>query len=258
MNDKMVRLWATRTRDDEWWSSFVTAPLGILANYAVVDIVWLTPNLMTLASFVTAIFAAALIVVGGTANFLIAALLIHVSHIFDCMDGQMARYRGTMSAAGSFFDRVTDQIQVTLWFGAVGYAAYDQSSEVLPVVLALIGVAFYSLRGYAKYVAIHVEMSRDPSYLERMAASTSTTSGRESKGVGFDPRALARWFLHEQRKIVRFDEGVFVFMLALALVLNLLTPMLWLFAVSQLCYGLFRTWQHGRNIQLDRQVPVTK
>jgi len=258
MNDRMSRLWATKTRDDEWWSSFVTAPLAILVNYAVADIRWLTPNLITLASFVTAVVSAAFIVVGGVTNFVIAAVLIQLSHVFDCMDGQMARYRKTTSASGSYFDRVTDQIQVTLWFGAVGFAAYDQSGNILPVFLAFIGVAFYSLRGYVKYVAIHVEMSRDTRYLERMAEDDSTSEGVEAASQGFDLWASIRWFIREQRKIVRFDEGVLVFMLSLALVLDRLTPMLWVFAGSQLWYGLFRSWQQGRNIRLNRQIRVEK
>ena len=258
MNDKMARLWATKTRDDEWWSSFVTAPLAVLGNYAVVEVTWLTPNLLTLASFLTAIAAAALIIVGGTTPFVIAAIAIHLSHILDCMDGQMARYRGMTSAAGSFFDRVTDQIQVTLWFGAVGYAAYEASLDVLPVLLAMVGIAFYSLRGYTKYVAIHVEMSRDAQYLQRMTSTESPVDDHQTHDRQLDFRATLRWFLREQRKIARFDEGVFVFMLALALVLDRLTPMLWIFAASQLYYGLFRTWQQGRNIQLDRQIPVAK
>lgn len=258
MNDRMSRLWAAKTRDDEWWSSFVTAPLAILVNYAVVDIGWLTPNLVTLASFVTALVSVVFIVVGGITNFVIAAVLIQVSHVFDCMDGQMARYRKTNSASGSYFDRATDQIQVTLWFGAVAYAAYDQSRDVLPVFLAFIGVAFYSLRGYVKYIAIHVEMSRDSRYLERMAENASAGEGVEAASQGFDLWASVRWFINEQRKIVRFDEGVFIFMLSLALVLNRLTPMLWVFAVSQLSYGLFRSWQQGRNIQLNRQMRVNK
>jgi len=152
MNDRMSRLWATKTRDDEWWSSFVTAPLAILINYAVVDVRWLTPNVITLLSLLVALVSAVFIVTGGPAGFVIAAILIQSSHVFDCMDGQMARYRKTSSASGSYYDRATDQIQVVLWFGAVGYAAYDQSGDVLPVFLALIGIAFYSLRGYTKYV----------------------------------------------------------------------------------------------------------
>jgi hypothetical protein len=34
--------------------------------------------------------------------------------------------------------------------------------------------------------------------------------------------------------------------------------MLWVFATSQLCYGLFRTWQQGRNIELNAGFPVEK
>ena len=44
MNDKLTRLWATKTKNDEWWSSFVTAPLAIALNYLVVDFKWLTPE----------------------------------------------------------------------------------------------------------------------------------------------------------------------------------------------------------------------
>ncbi|MFT7647872.1 MAG: phosphatidylglycerophosphate synthase [Candidatus Poriferisodalaceae bacterium] len=247
MNDKMTRLVATKTPDDEWWSSFVTAPMAILFNYLVVDLVWLTPNLLTLASFVTAVIAAALVLLGGTLNFVLAAVLIHLSHVFDCMDGQMARYRRTTSASGSFFDRATDQIQVALWFGAVAYAAYDQSAEVLPILLAYVGVSFYSLRGYTKYIEIHIEVSRDRHYLDR---DDDPTSVQTSSGI--------RWLAREQIKILHFDEGVFIFMLSLALILNQLTPMLWIFALSQTYLGVSRTLQRGRNIELARNDQVQK
>ena len=248
MNEKFLRLWDTKNKDDEWWSSFVTAPLAIMINYAVVDIRWLTPNLITLVSFMTALISALFIIIGGPTNFLIAAFLIHLSHVFDCMDGQMARYRQTSTSWGSYFDRVTDQIQITIWFGTVGYAAYIQSHEVLPVFLAFVGVAFYSLRGYVKYVAIHAQMSQNCEYLEKVARLVHANQSAEVAGPGFDFLSNVRWFIAEQRKILFFDEGVFVFMLSLALVLNLLTPMLWVFMASQLFYGLFRSWEHGYKI----------
>lgn len=258
MNDKMTRLWATKTRDDEWWSSFVTAPTAILFNYLVVDIRRITPNLVTLASFVTAVIAAALIGIGGTVSFLLAAALIHLSHVFDCMDGQMARYRQATSASGSFFDRATDQLQVSLWFGAAGYAAYDQSGRVLPIFLAFIGVAFYSLRGYAKYVEIHIEMSRNSRYLEQNSEPPSTDTQPATAVRGFDLSGALKWFALEQRKILHFNEGVFIFMLSLALVLDQLTPMLWVFAGSQTALGISRTWQRGRNIELGQNERIAK
>ena len=62
MNGKFQRLWKTKNKNDEWWSSFVTSPLAILINYMVVDFKWLTPNLITLFSLITALVASGLIV----------------------------------------------------------------------------------------------------------------------------------------------------------------------------------------------------
>ena len=44
MTDKMKRLWATKTNQDERWSSFVTAPFAIVASYWAVDIAAIMPN----------------------------------------------------------------------------------------------------------------------------------------------------------------------------------------------------------------------
>ena len=258
MNEKLARLWATKTKDDEWWSSFVTSPLAIAVNYVVVDIKWLTPNLITLFSFIIAIIAALLIIAGGTVSFVIAAVLIHWSHVLDCMDGQMARYRNTTSLPGSYYDKLTDQIQVTIWFGSVGYAAYTQSQNALPAFLAFIGVAFYSLRGYTKYVALYTEMSADSGYLEQLSKEASRVQKEATAGLGFGALENLRWFVCEQRKIFSFDEGVFIFMLSFALVLDKLTPMLWVFAISQLYWGLARGLQRGCRIGRKQYTTIKK
>ena len=258
MNEKLTRLWATKNKDDEWWSSFVTSPLAIAVNYVVVDIKWLTPNLITLFSFITAIISVLFIITGGTVNYIIAAILIHWSHVLDCMDGQMARYRKSSSLSGSYFDKLTDQIQVTIWFGSVGYAAYAQSQNVLPIFLAFTGVAFYSLRGYVKYVALYTEMSKDNGHLEKISKEASSVKQENTAGLGFGVLANLRWFVREQRKIFSFDEGVFIFMLSLALVLDKLTPMLWVFAISQLFYGLLRGCQRGWKIEHNQHTTIEK
>ena len=252
MNEKLKRLWATKNKNDEWWSSFVTAPLAIAFNYFVVDIKWLTPNLITLFSFITSLVSVVFIVIGGFTNFIIAAILIHLSHILDCMDGQMARYRRVSSKSGCYFDKLTDQIQVTLWFGAIGYAAYVQTHNVLPVFLVFIGVAFYSLRGYSKYITFHTEMCDDKEYLEKL--SKKVPEIEEKAGLGYSFLANLRWFISEQRKIFSFDEGVFIFMLSFALVFNVIIPMLWIFAISQVFYGLYRGWQRGLKLHRNQQI----
>jgi phosphatidylglycerophosphate synthase len=255
MNNRLVDLWNTKTKNDEWWSSFVTAPLAIAANYFVVDQPWLTPNRITALSFLVAIISVIFIILGGSINFVAAAGLIHFSHVLDCMDGQMARFRQVSSPIGSYYDRLTDQIQVTLWFGAVGYAAYVQSDSVAPVFLALIGIAFYGLRGYVKYVAIEIETARDPGYPAMIARLSIVTP---IAGLGFNARANIIWFLKEQRKILDCDEGVFIFILSAALILDQLEPMLWLFAVSQVFWGLYWAVKQGKNIQQNIQKPIHK
>lgn len=255
MTGKLERLWATKTKDDEWWSSFVTSPLAIGVNYVAVDHDAITPNRITLASFLVALLSVICIGVGGTANFIAAALLIHLSHVLDCMDGQMARYREISSAAGSYYDRVTDQVQVTLWFGAVGYAAYVQSLSVEPLFLAFVGVAFYGLRGYVKYVAIEIEMGRDPAYQKKM---TEAPCKPVTAGLGFGLRANIHWLLREQPKIFAFDEGTFIFMLSAALLFDALTPMLWVFAVSQFILGSYYAVQNGRGISDAVKSPIRK
>jgi len=258
MSGKFSRLWDTKNKDDEWWSSFVTAPLGLLINYVIIDFKWITPNIITGVSFVTALLSALFVIEGGSFNFFIAAILIQLSHVFDCMDGQMARYRKTTTASGSYFDRVSDQLQVTIWFTSVAYADFLQSGNILPIILAFIGVALYSLRGYVKYVAIHVKMTQNSQYLKDMEHLVQTNKKPIVAGYGFGFLANLKWFIVEQRKILLFNEGVFIFMLSLSLVLNKLTPMLWVFFVSQLFWGLYRSWEHGRKIDLNQHSTIEK
>jgi len=247
MNIKLRRLWATKTKEDEWWSSFVTSPLAIAVNYFVVDYKWLTPNLITLFSFLVAIIATGFIVAGGSTNFVIAAMLIHFSHVLDCMDGQMARYRGISSRSGGYFDKLTDQIQVIIWFGAVGYAAYLQTQNVLPVFLAFLGVSFYFLRGYVKYVTIYTEVSDNKEYITEKLKEIKDQE-RNTKihaGIDYSFAINLRWFFSEQWKFLLFNEGVFIFILSVSLIFNVLTSMLWIFAISQTFHALFRALQRG-------------
>ena len=255
MTGKLTQLWATKTRDDEWWSSFVTSPLAIAANYVALAVPWITPNRITASSFLVAVVATIGIVIGEARSFIAAAILIHLSHILDCMDGQMARYRKMSSSVGSYYDRLTDQVQVAMWFGAVGYAAFVQTASVIPVFLAMIGISFYGLRGYAKYIALEIETARNPDYPKDMAQLKQVEA---KAGLGFGLRTNGAWFLREQRKVLAFDEGVFIFMLSAALIFDQLVPMLWTFAASQMFWGTYKSWLRGKNINQNRKLYFQK
>ena len=69
----------------------------------------------------------------------------------------------------------------------------------------------------------------------------------DAAGPGFSAVKNLKGFLFEQRKIIEFDEGVFIFMLSLAIVLDQLIPMLWVFAASQLSMAFYRVGNAGTN-----------
>ena len=260
MNDKFIKLWGTKNKNDEWWSSFVTSPLAILANWLVVDISWITPNLLTAISFIVALLASALILLGTQTAFIAAALLINASLVLDCMDGQMAKYRGLSSRFGSYFDKVTDQIKIFAWFGAMAYASFLQTNSIVPIFLAFTGVSFYSLRVYVKYVTIFIEVEHDADYLEKSSREATVLNEQRSEIGGIDQGFMQnlRWLISEQRKFFLFNEAVFVFIISAALGFNLLLPVLWLFALSQLYFGLVRSWQRGSQIYHNQHNELIK
>jgi phosphatidylglycerophosphate synthase len=172
----------------------------------------------------------------------------------------MAKYRGISSRFGSYFDKVTDQIKIFAWFGAAAYVSFLETESIVPVFLAFTGVTFYSLRVYVKYVTIFIEVEHDVGYLEQSSREAAAIS-RERSGAGGLGQGVMNnllWFVGEQRKFFLFNEAVFVFILSVALLFNIILPVLWLFAVSQLYYGFVRSWQRGSQIYNNQHSELLK
>jgi len=251
---KFQRLWKTKNKDDEWWSSFVTAPIGILLNMIVVDWPILNPNRLTALSFISALLGAAYILPFSYQNFVAAAILIQLSHVLDCMDGQMARYRGISSPAGSFYDKIADLIKIFIFFAAVSFTVFEESNNITVVFLGFTATFFYTLRSYIKYVTLSIRVENDPKYF----VNVSNTEVELSAGPSFSLRKNSLWFLREQRKFFRFEEGVFVFLISAALLLHALLPLLWILAISQLYYGIMKALQRGLQIQKSKYQEMSR
>ena len=246
---KFQRLWKTKNKDDEWWSSFVTAPIGILLNVIVVDWSILNPNRLTTLSFISALLGAAYILPFLYQNFVAAAILIQLSHVLDCMDGQMARDRGILSPVGSFYDKIADFIKIFLFFAAVSFTSFEETQDITVVFLGFTATFFYTLRSYIKYVTLSICAENDPEYFK----NGLNIDVELSAGPSFSLRKNLLWFLREQRKFFQFDEGVFVFLISTALLLHELLPLLWILAISQLYYGLMKSLQRGLQIHKSKK-----
>ncbi|PCJ49821.1 MAG: CDP-alcohol phosphatidyltransferase, partial [Candidatus Neomarinimicrobiota bacterium] len=94
----------------------------------------------------------------------------------------------------------------------------------------------------------NIRAENDPEYFN----NALNTKVELSAGLGFSFRKNLLWFLKEQRKFFQFDEGVFVFLISVALLLHELLPLLWILAISQLYYGLMKALQRGLQIQKSK------
>src|SRR3954449_12643606 len=65
-----------------------------------------TPNAVTWAMIAAGLLAAAALTLPGFAGAILAALLIQLQILFDCSDGELARWRDQKSPAGVYLDRI--------------------------------------------------------------------------------------------------------------------------------------------------------
>ena len=82
-----------------------------------------SPNALTLLSLALTFAAAVAMNAGSWAAALVAALLIEVGFVIDCLDGQLARATSRTSDFGAYLDSMTDLVKVFLVLAGAACAA---------------------------------------------------------------------------------------------------------------------------------------
>lgn len=114
----------TRKPHDILWNRFVARPLAavLLVPLASSPI---TPNQVTLLSLLVFGGAMAVLVAVPTyAGLIAAALIIELSYVLDCVDGQLARWRGTSTPVGAHLDFLMDELKAFLLVAGTGARLY--------------------------------------------------------------------------------------------------------------------------------------
>jgi phosphatidylglycerophosphate synthase len=124
---------------------------GILL--VVADWRLITPNRLTLLSLATALFACLLITTGEEVNFLIAAAVIQISYILDCMDGQLSRYRNTSSRFGAFADKWSDFVKFPAILLALTIDAFHRDPSLAPLIIGFAAVFLVCYLPYLRSLA---------------------------------------------------------------------------------------------------------
>lgn len=133
---------ATKKVPDLPWNEYVCRPAAAWLVSAVQH-TRVTPNQLTLASFLVATVSALLLVaLPGYWGLVAAVFVFELSYVLDCADGMLARWRGIASTEGHLLDFLMDEIKAFIVLSASAVRLYFDSGELAFLLAGLLGLVF--------------------------------------------------------------------------------------------------------------------
>jgi phosphatidylglycerophosphate synthase len=138
-----------------------------------------TPNAVTWAMIAVGLAAAAVLTLPGVLPALGAALLIQVQILLDCVDGELARWRGQFSPAGVYLDRLGHYVTETALPIALGIRADGGWDDIGGYTALGLLAAVLALLVRMEIVLVHVARAESgkPPVEDTAAAAAPRTSG---------------------------------------------------------------------------------
>ena len=148
LNIARLRLKMANRANDGFFSVFVLRKFSKLFTWAAVRLK-MTPNQVTLISFAIGLLSAYEFSRGTFWTIFTGAILLQLSIIIDCVDGELARYTRQFSALGAWLDAITDRIKEYLVFFALAYGAAKNGRDLwIPAIFMMVFQTFRHLSDY--------------------------------------------------------------------------------------------------------------
>ena len=158
-DERIAQLQANRA-DDGFYSTFVVRRLSKPLTRVALRL-GLSPNSITLMSFAIGIAAAAFFAGGSPWALVVGALLLQLSLIVDCVDGEVARATRRFSALGAWLDASTDRVKEFLAYAGLAYGASRSGADIW--WLAVVLVVLQTTRHMSDYDFSRVQRLREAS-----------------------------------------------------------------------------------------------
>ncbi|MET9885754.1 DUF5941 domain-containing protein [Streptomyces sp. NPDC006430] len=134
VDDEAVRLrTAVKSRDGFFTTFFISPYSRYIARWCARR--GLTPNQVTTASLVTALIAAGCAATGERWGYVAAGVLLLVSFVLDCTDGQLARYSLQYSTMGAWLDATFDRAKEYSFYAGLALGAARNGDDVWGLAL---------------------------------------------------------------------------------------------------------------------------
>ncbi|MFI6903271.1 CDP-alcohol phosphatidyltransferase family protein [Nonomuraea sp. NPDC050394] len=141
MNEDRARLDnAVKGADGFFTTYFVSTYSRFIARWAARR--GLTPNQVTLISILLGVAAAACFATGQRPWMVAGGVLIYFAFVFDCVDGQVARYARKFGVLGAWLDATFDRFKEYVVFAglAVGWVVSGNGDDIWILALAALGL----------------------------------------------------------------------------------------------------------------------
>ena len=148
LNDARLRLKLANRANDGFFSVFFLRKFSKLFTWAAVRLK-MTPNQVTLISFAIGLYSAYQFSLGTFWSTFAGAVLLQLSIIVDCVDGELARYTRQFSQLGAWLDAITDRIKEYLVFFALAYGAAKEGRDLwIPAIGMMLFQTFRHISDY--------------------------------------------------------------------------------------------------------------
>jgi phosphatidylglycerophosphate synthase len=131
---------------DAWWTVLLVDPLAapvvrFLANHTRV-----TPNQLSSVAFVLGLGSAGAFLAADYKWLVVGAVLFYLAFYVDCLDGKIARLKGTGSTWGQWLDFIFDRIRIFCCILALIVGQYLRTGEAVFLIVGMTAVFIECLR----------------------------------------------------------------------------------------------------------------
>jgi hypothetical protein len=235
MSESRIRALQANRVDDGFYSTFIvrklSKPLSVLAIK-----LRMSPNFVTVISFIVGIAAALSFAQGNRWFLILGALLLQLSLILDCVDGEVARATHRFSVIGAWLDASTDRVkEYAVYAGLAAGAVVTGVQSQLAWGIALILMIVQTARHMGDYNFAAIQKMR-----EAALPKVSLLDPHDPWGEGyatFSVRVNSRSSLRWLKKVIHMPIGErWLVLSAVAAIFTPLAALIALLALTSLAW----------------------
>jgi phosphatidylglycerophosphate synthase len=160
----------------------------------------LTANQITVFQEILGVVGAFFLVFKDIRYALIGVLVLQIGYIFDCVDGEVARYKGQQSVRGVFLDLIGHQFVIPMFLFFVGVGAFQRTGHFDVLIAGFLAAIFvlrtelYSLLGVINTM---VEKQENANYNYQKLKQSFPDSNTEYAGA-LNVRSGWKWVIKKK------------------------------------------------------------